>query len=190
MYQHHIQLKTPEKLSSEDAINWFKSVDEFGPENIVYNRQQGDHFVAVEYGLCQDCEFPHTYLISLARDITSEEARFVLVAWEYMYDGDFDIELSSGFESGMLSTGIEQNIISIDEEVRTQAISEMQKWRHNRWYQQKMTEGWRHGAYYNSTEKTHPALKDWDNLTESHRRSNEYTDMEILEWLKKSQVIK
>jgi hypothetical protein len=183
MFQHHIQLKTPEQLSSEDALNWYKVVEQFGPENIIYTRQKGDHFVALEYGICEDCEFPHTYIVTLQRDMTADEAQFIVQAWEYLYEGDCDIELSSNFDAGVMGANIDNNMIDIDPDLREQAISEMNKWNHNRWYQQKINEGWRYGGYFNSKQKTHPALRDWDSLTESHRRGREYTDLEIAEWI-------
>lgn len=186
MFQHHIQLRTPEQLGSEDALNWYKVVEQFGPENVIYNRQKGDHFVALEYGVDETSEFPHVYIVTLTRDMTAEEAQFVVQAWDYLYDGDCDIELSSNFDAGLLAQDIDNNIISIDEEVKQQAITEMKKWRHNRWYQQKIAEGWRYGGYFNSREKTHPALRDWDQLSESHRRSPEFSDIEILEWIHKN----
>ncbi len=182
MHQHHIQLKTPEPLDTQFATQWYQTVEQFGPPNTIYNYQQGDSFVAVEYGICADCEFQHTYVIPLTRDYTASETQFILQTWEYLYDGDFDIELSSNFDAGMMGD-IDNNMIDIDDDVRNQAVTEMQKWQHNRWYEQKINEGWRYGSYFNSTSKTHPALRDWDSLTESHRRSPEFSNKEILKWV-------
>jgi hypothetical protein len=65
-------------------------------------------------------------------------------------------------------------------------MMEMKKWSHNRWVDEKISQGWRYGAYFNSREKTHPAMQNWDQLSESHRRSPEFTDVEILEWIHKN----
>ena len=65
----------------------------------------------------------------------------------------------------------------------------MKKWHHNRWVSEKVSEGWRHGSYFNSADKTHPALRDWDSLTETHRRSPDFDDNEILEWLSKRGIV-
>lgn len=188
-YQHHIQLKTPEMLDYNTAVLWYKTVEQFCPPNLIYNYQRGEDFVAMEYGIVDGCEFPHTYVVPLTRDMSASEAQFIVAAWEYQYDGDFDIELSSNFDAGAMGD-IDNNIISIDEEVKAIAISEMSKWHHNRWYHQLTNEGWRWGSHYSSANKTHPALRDWDSLTESHRRAPQFTDTEILEWLKKSGIIK
>ena len=185
MYQHHIQLKTPEKLGAQTAIQWFQVVKRYGPPNVVYSYQQGENFVAMEYGVCEGDEFPHAYVVPLTRDMSAQEAQVVVAAWEYMYDGDFDVELSSNFDAGMMGD-IDNNMISIDEEVKQQAITEMKKWHHNRWVEEKSGQGWRYGAYYNSREKTHPAMQNWDQLSESHRRSPEFSDIEILEWIHKN----
>jgi hypothetical protein len=184
-YQHHIQLKTPEQIDYESAVRWYQTVKQYAPPNITYAYQKDDNFITMEYGISEGEEFPHTYVVPLTRDITAEEAQFVVAAWEFMYDGDFDIELSSTYNQGLLGD-IDNNIISIDPELKETAIVEMRKWHHNRWLHEKLREGWRYGLYLNSREKTHPALREWDSLTEGHRRSIEFSDQEILEWIMKN----
>jgi len=180
-YQNHIQLKTPEMLDADTAKQWYQTVKSFGPENITYSYQMGENFIAMEYGTCEDCEFQHAYVVPLVRDLTETEAAFIVQAWEYLYDGDFDVELSSNYDAGMLGNdGVE---LSVDEETRAQAVAEMSKWNHNRWVDSMVNEGWRHGPYFSNTGKTHPALRSWDMLPESHRRSPSFTDAEVIQWV-------
>lgn len=187
MYQHHIQLKTANQMTPEQTMLWYKTVNDFAPENTVYKYQQGEDFVGMEYGMCCDCEMQHTYVVPLARDITAQEAAFIVDAWEYQFADDFDIELSSQYDAAML--GDFENSIHIDEDVKSQAINDMKKWHHNRWVNEMVSEGWRVGAYYNSKDKTHPALRDWDSLTETHRRSPDFTEQEIFEWLHRRGIV-
>ena len=93
MYQHHVMVKTAEPLDSEDAINWYKTVKDFGPEGVVYSYFEKDEPVAMEYGVREDEEFSHCYVVPLIRDLTQDETLFVVEAWQYMFDGDFDIEI-------------------------------------------------------------------------------------------------
>jgi len=187
-YQHHIQLKTAQPLSSEESLKWYRTVKEFSPLETVLQYQLGEDVIGMEYGMCSDCDMPNTYVIPMTRDITAQEALFIVNVWEFHYDGDFDIELSSQYDAAGM--GNFENSIHIDEDVKHQAITDMKKWHHNRWVSEQVSEGWRHGAYFNSSQKTHPALKDWDSLTETHRRAPEFEDTEILEWLSRRGIIK
>jgi len=184
MYQHHIQVKTPEPLDSEMAMAWYQTVTVYGPEGITLAYQHDDEQVSMEYGECDDCEFPHVYTVPLKRDMTYDETLFVVQAWEHVYKDDFDIEISNSY------TNMDDEAeIEIDEEVRARAISDLNKQSHNRWVNTQMNEGWRWGTYYNSREKTHPAMRDWDSLPESHRRARDITNKEIFEWLKFNRII-
>ena len=95
MYQHHIQVKTSEPLDSELAQGWYHSVVVYGPEGVTLTYQHGDEQVSMEYGECEDCEFPHVYTIPLKRDLTYDETLFIVQAWEHVYKDDFDIEISA-----------------------------------------------------------------------------------------------
>lgn len=190
MYQHHILLRTDQPIDVLDAIEWYNTVKTFGPPNIVYPYQFHGKDVAMEYGLYPCNELAHAYSVPLVRDLTSDEALFIVSAWETIYCGDFDIELSSSYDNkGM---GDFQNTIEydIDESLMTESTQAMNKWEHNRWLDKMISEGWRWGQYYNSKQKTHPALRDWDTLPESHRRIRPVQSQEIYEWLKKQNIFK
>ena len=60
----------------------------------------------------------------------------------------------------------------------------MKKWHHNRWVTEMSHTGWRWGTSFSESNKTHPALRDWDALPESHRRSPNFDQKEITEWLR------
>lgn len=184
MYQHHIQVKTAEPLNKELALGWLQTVSVYGPEGITLTYQHNDTQVSMEYGTSEESEFQHVYTVPLKRDMTFDEALFIVQAWEHVYPGDFDIELSNSYQNMDDDAEIE-----IDEEVRARAISDLNKQSHNRWMHQQMHEGWRWGTHYNSREKMHPALRSWDDLPESHRRARQITDKEIFEWLKFHKII-
>jgi hypothetical protein len=185
MYQHHIQLTTSDRLTAEEAVKWFQTVKEYGPESIVFTFTVNGVDVAMEYGTYEEREMPHAYIVPLKRDLTDDEARFIVEAWNYMFDRDFDIEISNTFDY----TNFKDVELDIEEDLREQALYDMQKYAHNRWYESKISEGWQWGSHFNTRNKTHPALRDWDSLPESHRRAPSYTNNDILEWLQKNKII-
>jgi hypothetical protein len=186
MYQHHILLKTAEPLDSETAMDWLGICKRFSPEGVVfsYNKVVNDHVeVAMEYGTDDNCpEFPHTYIVPLTRDLTQEETAIVVAAWDYKFIPDFNIEISNMYD-------VMQDVeLDIDPEVVESATLDLNKWHHNRWRDEMLKEGWHYGLYFSESKKSHPALRDWDSLPESHRRSPQFDNKEIFEWLRKNGV--
>ena len=113
---------------------------------------------------------------------------FIVEAWTQMAgDSDFDIEASNQYRQQ--GFGNFQNSLDIQPEITEQVSYDMSKFNHNRWVANKINEGWRWGSHYSSKNKTHPALKDWDTLPESHRRKPDYDTTDIMEWLKKRKII-
>lgn len=186
MYQHHIQLRVDSPLSSDQALAWFKTVKEFSPEDVLFSYNHNGQNVAMEYGT-SDEEVLHVYTIPLKRDITAPEAQFIVEAWDYVFDPDFDIEISNAYDANAM--GEFQNSLEIDEDIVQQATNDINKWRHNRWVEESVQNGWRWGTYFNSKEKTHPAMRNWDDLTESHRRSQIIEKQEIYNWLKTNGIV-
>jgi len=182
MYQHHIILKTAEALDSETAKDWLGICKRFTPSGVVFSYQHGDHEVAMEYGVSSEQEMPHAYTVPLIRDLTPDEASIVVAAWDYKFIPDFNIEISNQYDT-MVDYELE-----IDDEVTESATLDLNKWHHNRWRDEMMKEGWHYGLYFSETNKSHPALRDWDSLPETHRRSPLFNKTEILEWLRKNGV--
>ena len=177
MFQHHIILATPEVMESELVHKWYDFVKTYGPEGIVspYTTVDGD--VAIEYGT-RESDMPHCYIIPLHRDLTTDETQFIVATWEHIYPEDFDIEISNQYD---ISRSYEYDI---NEEFETRARHDMKKWHHNRWVTEMSHTGWRWGTSFSESKKTHPALRDWDSLPESHRRSPDFNQKEITEWLR------
>jgi hypothetical protein len=183
MYQHHVILKTTEALDSETALDWLGTCKRFGPEGVVFSYQHGANEVAMEYGIDEGCpEFPNTYTVPLIRDLTQEEAAIVVAAWDYKFIPDFNIEISNQYDT------MQDVELEIDPEVMESATLDLNKWHHNRWRDEMLREGWHYGLYFSESKKSHPALRDWDSLPESHRRSPQFDNKEIFEWLRKNGV--
>ena len=182
MYQHHIILKTQHQLDSETAKDWLGICKRFSPDGVVFSYQHGDHEVAMEYGVSDGDDLPHAYTIPLTRDLTADEAAIVVAAWDYKFIPDFNIEISNMYD-------VMQDVeLDIDPEVVESATLDLNKWHHNRWRDEMIKEGWHYGLYFSEANKSHPELRDWDSLPESHRRSPIFKDTEILEWLRKNGV--
>jgi len=160
-------------------MQWYRTVKEYGPDSIIYRYPYRGGFVGMEYATCDCEEFVHCYIVPLMRNMTATEAQFVVSAWEYMFSDDFDIEISNQYDENP------DYEIAIDSEIAESARQDMKKWHHNRWVSEMVSAGWRYGAYFSESQKTHPALRDWDSLPEDHRRSPDFDDRQVFEWLRK-----
>ena len=187
-YQHNIQLRTPGPIDTSDAISWYNTVKEFGPDNVTLSYEHDGCEVGMEYGVVEEADMSHAYVVPLKRNITGDEASIIVAAWEIIFPGDFDIEVSNQYD--VMKTGTEvgdyENSIEydIDGDLKEEVLGDMRKHTHNRWVDQMVSEGWRCGSYYSSTHKTHPALKNWDALPESHRRAPKFEDIDIINWIR------
>lgn len=178
-YQHHIMLTTAEQLDSAQTKSWFTCVKTYGPEDIAFVYNVAGDDIGMEYGVREHDEFSECYIVPLKRDLTQHETQIIVAAWDYIYDEDFDIEISNQYNT---DTDYE---FDMDEEVETRAKQDMKKWHHNRWVAEMSRTGWRYGTSFSESKQTHPALRDWDSLPESHRRSPDFSHRDITEWLSK-----
>ncbi|MFW5879865.1 MAG: RyR domain-containing protein, partial [bacterium] len=106
----------------------------------------------------------YNYKILLKESLTYEDSKFIVTAWDYYYNKDFEIELSSDEEIS------DNNTIQMDDNSFYFIRKVASKYLHNRWVDKKTQEGWRYGLLYNKEEKTHPALKEWDNLPSENKK--------------------
>ena len=53
---------------------------------------------------------------------------------------------------------------------------------HNQWIQSMTDKGYRYGLNMSLDQKTHPAMRPWDDLPESYRRLPETTNKELLDF--------
>ena len=96
----------------------------------------------------------YLYMIPLVRHLNEDEAERIVEGYMRIAEHDFEIETSNVY--------------------RRQA--------HNQWIQTKTNEGWRYGLNMSPGQKTHPAMRPWDDLPESYRRLPETTDKELLDF--------
>mgnify|MGYP000689607845 CR=1 FL=1 len=187
---HYLQLLTTEELSTCESEQWNDIVLELAPDGSVMVEVDEDmeNYHESDMDDCRDCEineYPYVYTVNLTRNLEPSEIEFIVAAWEVSYDGDFQIEGSSSYEIGMdIQAPFE---LDIDEHILETVKSQAAKFLHNRWVSEQVDKGWRYGAKYDLSGKSHPALRDWDSLHESYRKFPVMTKQEALDFLVKYQ---
>lgn len=184
---HYIRLVTEEKLDDEMIVEWFNTVLRFSPSGLVIaDYEETDDVESEEISVEEednDGGEGYAYDVNLTRDLSESEAQFIVSAWEMRVDGDFEIETSNLYSADAnLQHPLE---LDMDDEVYESAKQKAAKFIHNRWVEEQTDKGWRYGTRFNDAEKVHPALRNWDSLTEEYRRYPTMTKEEVLDFITK-----
>lgn len=183
--QHYIRLLTSEELTETQMVSWFNTVMRFAPEGTVVVEEDVtlDDMLDVEESDIGDENFPYVYLVELRRDLIQREAEFIVSAWEMRFDGDFEIETSNLYRA---DADIQHPFeIEMEDDVYESIKQTAAKFMHNRWVEAKTQEGWRYATRLSLGEKTHPALRDWDNLNHQYRKYPTMTKTEAVAFFTK-----
>jgi spore coat polysaccharide biosynthesis predicted glycosyltransferase SpsG len=96
---------------------------------------------------------------------------FISYAWESVYDENFEILVSDHY--------------SLEEEELYKLKEKISRYIHNKWVDEKISEGWRYGINNNSNQKTSPYLRNWDSLPEDFRKILELDAKKAVDFSKK-----
>lgn len=188
--QHYIRLMTTDELTQEQMDDWVDAVVQFSPEGVVTLEDaeddlSGDNVWDEESDITADGVegFPYVYTIGLARNLQPREAEFIVASWSQRYDGDFEIEISHLYNHEVdQQRPIE---VDMDDETLKEVAANAAKMLHNRWVDEKIASGWRYGLKLNESDKTHPALRDWDSLPAEYRKHPTITKREAFALIQK-----
>lgn len=181
---HYIRLLTSDELEETQMVSWYNTVMRFAPVNtvIVDDDDSLEDMLEVEEEV-GDEGFPYVYIVELRRDLIAREAEFIVSAWDMRYDNDYEIETSNLYRP---DADIQHPFdIEMEDEIHQSIQLEAAKFLHNRWVEAKNLDGWRYGTRLSIQEKSHPAMRDWDNLSEAYRKYPTMTKTEALDFYTK-----
>lgn len=116
------------------------------------------------------------YKILLTDELSDTDLQFIVSAWDYYYNDDFEIETNtSDYLSDCDDIEIPDDIIDMIKNISGKHL-------HNRWVDKKVNDGWKYGIYFNKENKTHPALCNWDNLPIEFKKYPEITPKKALHY--------
>ena len=176
MQDFYILQRTAKILNSDEIRRWYLTVDMLAPDNIIMGDDESNSFMFA----MQAEDF--IYMVPLVRHLTEVEAEKIVEGYMRVSEHDFDIETSNVYRANAdLAHPFETDYqISVDaKNVLKDAYARQS---HNQWIQTKMREGYRYGLKLNLKEKTHPAMRPWDDLPKEYRRLPESSDKEILDF--------
>ena len=176
MQDFYIQQRTERYLDADQIQRWYLTVEMLAPQGVIKDDDQTGNFVLA----LQDNEL--LYRVELVRHLTAQEAERIVEGYMRITEHEFEIETSNVYRANAdLAHPFETDYqISVDaKNVLKDAYARQS---HNQWIQGKMREGYRYGLKLNLKEKTHPAMRPWDDLPKEYRRLPESSDKELLDF--------
>ena len=174
--QFYIQQRTPKTLNAEEIQRWFFTVVMLAPEGILAGDDETSQFMLAAQG------DDYLYRIPLARHLTEQEAERVVIGYMRGSEHDFEIEASNVYRQNADFGHPFENEIVMDEGARDILQQTYARQAHNEWIQEMIGSGYRFGLSMNVTEKTHPAMRPYDDLPENYRRVAAVDDQKLLDF--------
>jgi len=175
-FEHYVRLITDKELDNDTIKQYYKVVkshfsDLIEPDDdgnvLVYHVNEKDN---------------HCYDISLSEDISPIEGDAMMLEVSDLIPDDIDIQIEATSD-----TQIEANLDDQDEYIGEGELdefsSDLHRYKHNRWMEKLVSEGWRYGNKYDETARVHPRLRPWDELPQSMRQLDNDLPNKIIEYL-------
>lgn len=165
----NISLYVPQKLSSQHAVSWYKTVEQVLPQGLIgvttlyaKDSTRESNFYAKKTRSGKFC-----YTIPLVRDLTDSELYFLVQEWNKTFPkGDFLIDSSQNTVTASPgATRIQDTAIA-------EILNLWAKHQHTRWMKEAVDKGWKFGIKMSTAQKTHPLIQPWEQLPSTAREQN------------------
>jgi hypothetical protein len=181
MQDFYILQRTEQPLTAEQVKKWYYTVEMLGPENILAGDDDTSSLMlGMQYG-------SYLYIFPLVRHLSVKEAERIVEGYMRVTEHNFEIETSNIYRADVDFGHPFEYDIEMDENARDTIYAAMARRNHNRWIQEKQQAGWRFGLNLDLIEKTHPAMRPWDDLPKSYQQRAMIEDRELLEYYVKNQ---
>lgn len=176
MQDFFIQQRSTKSLNADEIQRWYLTVEMLAPEGTIMGDDETNSFVLA----VQDRDT--IYRIPLVRHLTSDEAERIVEGYMRVTEHDFQIETSNVYRALADFAHPFADDFRIEEEAKSTLKDTYARQAHNEWIKEMVDKGYRYGLGLSANEKTHPAMRPWDDLPESYRRMPEMTDKKLLDY--------
>lgn len=179
--KHYILQKTDEQLSVKDLTKWFLTISLLGPEDILSSGEMTNS----NFSFGMDDE-QYVYIADLNRNLTIKEAERIITGYLKVTTHDFEMESSGVYGDEKNSDDVWECEYIIDDEARKILTDNYCRQAHNEWIKYKMENDWRFGINLNIMEKTHPAMRPWDDLPDNFKKKFPLDDHKLIDYYSKN----
>ena len=180
MQDFYILQRTEQPLNALEARKWYQTVEMLAPDGILVGDDDTDLLML---GM-QEADY--LYILPLTRHLESDEAERIVEGYMRVTEHDFDIETSNVYRADADFGHPFEYDIRMDEGAREIIHQDLARHHHNIWITEQQNKGWRYGLNLDLTERTHPAMRSWDELPDGYRRVRAVEDKELLDYYAKN----
>lgn len=176
MQDFYIQQRTAKILNSEEIQRWFLTVVMLAPEGVVTQDDESSNFLLATQ------EDDYLYIMPLTRHLTVQEAERIVEGYMRVTEHDFEIETSNVYRADADFGHPFENEVIMDEGARDILEKSYARQAHNEWIQEMMSKGYRYGLNMSESQKTHPAMRPYDDLPTNYRNVPKINDKKLLDY--------
>jgi len=176
MQDFYILQRSQDILNADQIRRWLLTIEMLGPDGIIMGDDESNSFMLASQG------DDYLYMIPLVRHLNEDEAERIVEGYMRIAEHDFEIETSNVYRANADFGHPFETDYQISVEAKNILKDAYARQAHNQWIQAKMREGYRYGLNMSINEKTHPAMRPWDDLPDNYRRMPETTDKELLDF--------
>lgn len=168
----YIKLISNDHISTSDGRLWYKTVLEKGPRGVMTGIESIDlKGQPVSTRMVRRSSKDRVeFIIPLLRDLRPAEVEVISNAWSSVAPpGQFTISINPT-QDQKLNQAVAELDLKQDE---YQALCiQLAKVQHAGWMRDKANEGWSYGPVLSLKNKTHPLMRNWDDLPTQYRDVN------------------
>ena len=163
-----IRLKTTTELAKDEAMRWYEAVKSSLQQGMLASVQtsnpagEPDTIFMVHKTTRGGTHF---YEIPLIRDLTEKE----LASIEEVYENPKG-EIESSSEEIKLARQGPADAVVMEEDDYNQFCETLAKHQHQRWYEERTSQGWSFGLTISEKNKKHPLIRPWEELPQKYRK--------------------
>lgn len=176
--KHFIKLKTPVAINRESRSLFFNNVKDVVDNKIAPVKSTTEDGEKTETKMFIKNDDGYSYIIPLQQNPTEEQLEDIVnIMTDNMNVGDFTLESS---------TSVTQDAVDshLDEESFGSMAEQFSRKVHENWLHERMENGWRYGETRDDRQKTHPLVKNWNQLSESEKNVDPELFKQFVEILK------
>jgi hypothetical protein len=176
MQDFYILQRSQDILNADQIRRWLLTVEMIGPDGIIMGDDESNSFMLASQG------DDYLYMIPLVRHLNEDEAERIVEGYMRIAEHDFEIETSNVYRANADFGHPFEYDIQMDEGAKLVLNDSYARQAHNQWIQSMTDKGYHYGLNMSPGQKTHPAMRPWDDLPESYRRLPETTNKELLDF--------
>ena len=168
----YIKLVSEDHISTADGRLWYKTVLEHGPAGVMTSIDSidlGGQPVSTRM-VRRSSKDKVEFIIPLLRDLLPREVEAISEAWMRVSpSGKFTIAINPS-QDQKLNQAVAD--LDLDQDEYQTLCVQLAKVQHAGWMREKAAEGWSYGPVLSLKNKTHPMMRNWDDLPAQYRDVN------------------